>query len=93
MSSLWAMNALRHKLMLTHRAVAKGRVLMEAKASPVLRQTLLGERQAVGSGTVIFPGLCTPELGQELTMLLGFWKWGWGWDIQDFFFFCTRNLS
>lgn len=89
------MNALRHKLMLTHRAVARVRVLMEDKASPVLMQTLLGERQTVGSRTVIFPGLCTPELGQELTlsMFLGFWKWGGGWDIQDFFFFCTRNLS
>jgi hypothetical protein len=34
----------------------------------VLMQTLLGERQAVGSRTVMFPDLCTPELGQNLTL-------------------------
>lgn len=34
----------------------------------MLMQTLLGERQAVGSRTVMFPDLCTPELGQNLTL-------------------------
>lgn len=33
-------------------------------------QTLLGERQAVGSRTVIFPGLCTPEVVHKLTLYM-----------------------
>lgn len=42
------MNALRHKLILTHRAVARVRVLMEDKASPCANADPSGRKASCG---------------------------------------------